>query len=206
MISQIEPVLNDEDAYGPFLDRLQTVYRSMDSRYEQVAGSYGFVCRGCEDNCCRTRFHHYTLAEYLYLRRGYVLLDESTRRAIGYRANTVQASQSVTVNDGNSLRQLCPLNTNDLCLLYEYRPMICRLHGIPYELRKPGQTVMQGSGCLTFTEQHAEDEYIRFDRTPLYATMAELENALRQALGFTARLKMSVADMFTIKENRRVGD
>ena len=202
MISQIEPVLDDPDAYEPFLDRLQTVYRSMDSQYRRAAGRYGFECRGCEDNCCRTRFHHYTLAEYLYLRRGYVLLDESMQRAIRLRANTVQVNQSVAINYGRDLRQSCPLNTDDLCLLYEYRPMICRLHGIPYELRKPGQTVMQGSGCLMFTEQYAEGEYIKFDRTPLYASMAELERALRQALGFTTRLKMSVADMFAIKGNK----
>jgi Fe-S-cluster containining protein len=189
-------VLNDSGACKPFLDRLQSIYGSMGDRYEQVADYYGFACRGCKDNCCRTRFYHYTLVEYLYLHQGYALLDKNKQGEIGHRALTVQTNQSAAGDGGGNLRQMCPLNANALCLLYEHRPMICRLHGIPYELRKPGQETMQGSGCLPFMEQYAEKEPMPFDRTPLYAEMANLEKALRQAIDFTGRLKMTIADMF----------
>jgi Fe-S-cluster containining protein len=196
MIAQIETIRTDPIAYQPILDRLQTVYRSMDSQYQKISDCYGFECTGCDENCCRTRFHHYTLAEYLYLHQGYDLLDTTTRREIRDRADAVQAARSLVGDDGEGQRKMCPLNAHDRCLLYTHRPMICRLHGIPHELRKPGQSGIQGPGCQMFAEAHAKDAYIAFDRTPLYARMADLERSLRQALNFTVRLKMTVADMF----------
>jgi hypothetical protein len=55
------------DRYLPLLDRLTSLFEQMDAAYDAVAGQYGFFCQGCADNCCRTRFHHHTLIEYLYL-------------------------------------------------------------------------------------------------------------------------------------------
>ena len=62
--------------YVPFLDRLEILFSEMDRKYDEVADFYGFVCTGCENNCCLTRFYHHSLLEYLYLYEGYVALAQ----------------------------------------------------------------------------------------------------------------------------------
>lgn len=152
-----------EGALAPFRDRLQALYARMDRAYQAAARCYGFDCQGCDESCCRTRFDHHTLLEYLYLREGLARL-----------APEVQAAAR---------------------RLYAFRPMICRLHGIPHELRPPGRPVSYGPGCPLFSERHARQAYVAFDRSPLYARMARLEQEIRRSLGFGARLKMTVAEM-----------
>ena len=73
--------------------------------------------------------------------------------------------------------------------------MICRLHGIPHELRKPGQPAVRVPGCDAFTDRFKEKDYFKFDRTPLYMEMAGLGKELREAVGFSEKIKMTVADM-----------
>ncbi|RLC07770.1 MAG: hypothetical protein DRI57_25320 [Deltaproteobacteria bacterium] len=73
--------------------------------------------------------------------------------------------------------------------------MICRLHGIPHELRKPGQSAAHHPGCEAFTEQCEEKGCFKFDRTPFYIEMASLERDMKQALGTARKLKMTVAQM-----------
>jgi hypothetical protein len=73
--------------------------------------------------------------------------------------------------------------------------MICRLHGIPHELQKPGQKVIHGPGCSTFDERCAHKRYFKFDRTPFYVAMAKLENEFKQAMGLDGRIRMTIAEM-----------
>ena len=96
---------------------------------------------------------------------------------------------------GKTVRVMCPLNENSACLIYDYRPMICRLHGIPHELRKPGQKPVYGPGCDLFAERCGKSPYIPFDRTPFYQEMAGLEQVFRQALGRNDKIKMTIAKM-----------
>jgi hypothetical protein len=73
--------------------------------------------------------------------------------------------------------------------------MICRLHGIPHELKKPGQKTIYAPGCETFDHRCGHIGYFEFDRTPFYRELARLEQEVKQALGITAKFKMSVAEM-----------
>ena len=72
-----------------FFDQLQDIFADMDRRYGIAAQSYGFQCQGCEDNCCRTRFYHYTYLEYLFIRRGFDNLDAPGQSAIRAKAEEV---------------------------------------------------------------------------------------------------------------------
>ncbi|MBW1898368.1 MAG: hypothetical protein JRI61_04830 [Deltaproteobacteria bacterium] len=58
------------DLAAPFFIRLQKIYSNMDEQYRQTAEYYGFNCRGCDDNCCRTLFFHHTHIEFFYLMEG----------------------------------------------------------------------------------------------------------------------------------------
>lgn len=181
--------------YRPFLERLKSVYEAMDAKYQAAADYYGFDCKGCDDNCCFTRFYHYTLLEYLYIFQGLNNLHGEKQAQIKRRAQDVCRKTDGADALGVSVRVLCPLCVGSLCLLYDYRPMICRLHGVPHELKRPGGRWVQASGCDTFGRQFHGKPNFRFDRTPLYREMAGLEQELRQTLGMPIKIKMTVAQM-----------
>jgi len=176
--------------YAGFIERLRQVYADMDAAYAQAASGYGFSCAGCTDNCCRTHFFHHTCIEYAYLLEGLQSLPAADRVQIRTRAETVCARTAAA----DSVRIMCPLNFAGLCRLYAYRPMICRLHGIPHELTGPDRRSVQAPGCDTFA-QRCGRPYRRFDRTPLYRRMAALESDFRRAAGLEGKFKATVARM-----------
>jgi hypothetical protein len=80
--------------------------------------------------------------------------------------------------------------------------MICRLHGIAHELRRPDGASRRSPGCDAFTDQTRGKAYIPFDRTPLYMEMAALEREFRTALGENRKLRMTVAEMIRSFDGR----
>lgn len=194
----LEKAKSQYNKYSPFLDRLKVIYAAMDKKYQKAADYYGFYCEGCKDNCCRTLFYHYTLLEYFYILEGYSALEYDRQVEIRNRALKVCWKIDEAEEKGMKVRLMCPLNFDDKCTLYTYRPMICRLHGIPHELQMAGQNVIHSPGCNAFTEQNREKSYFKFDRTPFYIKMAELENELKMAANITQKLKMTVAQMLIL--------
>ena len=196
---QMKPLLERlpeiKEIYLPFLEKLGKIYDSMDKAYQDAAESYDFHCTGCEDNCCMTRFHHHTFLEYLYLYEGFMSLDQNARDFVNSSTKKVMQKTKEAGSSGTQLRVMCPLNFQDRCRLYDRRPMICRLHGIPHELQKPGHNPVPGPGCDVFVVKCKEKTYFKFDRTPFYIEMAKLENELKQALEILERPKMTIAQM-----------
>jgi hypothetical protein len=80
--------------------------------------------------------------------------------------------------------------------------MICRLHGIPHELARPGRGVLHAPGCDTFTRTCDVEKRFKFDRTPFYVEMAALEKELKQSAGRLRKIKMTVAQMIESFENK----
>ncbi len=195
MDSMPTPANLHDEKLDAFFDRLQNIFADMDRIYGIAAAHYGFQCQGCEDNCCLTRFYHHTDLEYLFIRRGFDNLDPPGRSAIRAKAEEVCRQTKLADNKGLPVRLMCPLNNDGLCILYHYRPMICRLHGIPHELQKPGQPVIHGPGCGAFDERCSDKSYYRFDRTQFYCQIARLENEFKQAAGLTGKIKLTIAAM-----------
>jgi Fe-S-cluster containining protein len=191
--------------YLPLLDQLEALFGEMDRAYAEVADRYGFQCNGCADNCCLTRFHHHTLLEYLYLAEWVRALDPDRRRSLLKQARTVAARMDAADRQGEPLRIMCPLNQEGRCMAYDCRPMICRLHGIPHELHRPGGPVVNNPGCDAFFDQCRDSgatAYIRFDRTPFYRQMAMLEKALRRETGYAHKIKFTIAQMLVTLTDR----
>jgi hypothetical protein len=195
MLLQTDKARHQRKTYLPYLGRLEVLFESMDQKYKQAAEYYGFYCEGCEDNCCRTRFYHHSLLEYLYIHEGFQTLSQNKQIEIQNKALAVCRETEADKQKELTLRRMCPLNFDGRCILYHYRPMICRLHGIPHELHRPGQKTIYGPGCDTFIKMCGEKKDYPFDRTPFYFEMAGLENELRQAVGFQKKLKITVAQM-----------
>ncbi|MFC1811069.1 hypothetical protein ACFL03_00050 [Thermodesulfobacteriota bacterium] len=167
----------------------------MDQKYNEAAEYYNFHCTGCEDNCCFTRFYHHTLLEYLYIYEGFKTLDQKKQTKIIQKASEVYRKAVPAAEKEQTVRLICPLNLDGLCLLYAFRPMICRLHGIPHELQQAGEGIVHHPGCGAFTIQCQEKTYFKFDRTPIFIEMAGLEKDIRQAMGMTRKIKMTISEM-----------
>ena len=185
----------DTSGFADFTERLKQIYAAMDDAYSTAADHYDFTCDGCRDNCCQTRFYHHTIIEYAYLKEGFATLRPETQSEVISRAAIVVDTIEKADVTREAVRMMCPLNVDTRCILYPYRPMICRLHGIPHELKKPGQDGIRVPGCDTFDSRCSHRRYLQFDRTPFYGAMAGLEIELKQALDFSAKFKMSVAQM-----------
>ncbi len=174
---------------------IEQLFEHMDQAYDQTASPSGFVCHGCEQNCCLTRFYHHTLLEYLYLRSGLAQLPPVQQAKIRNQADDAVQQMQQLERRGDPVRVMCPLNVDGRCLLYDRRPMICRLHGIPHTLRRPDGRSQTGPGCDDFYAQSQTSSGHTLDRTPLYVEMANLERQLRRHLGFRQRIKMTIAEM-----------
>ncbi len=192
---QFQPPNIQHEKYTSFFNSLKIIYKAMDQKYKEAADYYGFNCNGCEDNCCTTRFYHHTLLEYLYILKEFNSLENEKQINIKHRALDVCRKTIEADEKGMPVRLMCPLNFDGLCILYNYRPMICRLHGIPSELHRPEQQLAYSPGCDAFSKQSGNKDYIQFDRTPFYVKMAELEKKLKKAVGITQKIKMTVAQM-----------
>jgi Fe-S-cluster containining protein len=181
----------------PLFKSLATLYDTMDTAWNKVAAAYHFQCNGCADNCCKSLFFHHTYIERDYLRHGIKTLAQDSRHIILDKAERYCKKTFHPAGETKSLKIYCPANDNHCCLLYAYRPMICRLHGLPHELSRPGLKPIISKGCAAglFDNQ----PYIRFDRTPFYQQMAQIEMTYRQTVNKTDKVKQTVAQMLLLK-------
>lgn len=170
---------------------LTDLYKRMDDCWDDVARSYAFECSGCEDNCCQSLFFHHTHIEHDFLRHGFKQLPAEQQRMMLQRAKDYCTTTFADSNTSESLKILCPVNEGGQCRLYPYRPMICRLHGLPHELNRPGFETLKSPGCDA--GYFDSKPYVTFDRTPFYQQMAQVEMAYRQAENRSGKLKMTVA-------------
>ncbi|MCP4669737.1 MAG: hypothetical protein GY857_00395 [Desulfobacula sp.] len=172
---------------------LINLFDSMDKTWNQIAASYSFQCNGCEDNCCKSLFFHHTYIEKAYLIHGFNGLDKSRQAVILNRAHNYCNKTFNQPGTSKSQKINCPVNENGLCILYQFRPMICRLHGLPHELTRPGFNRVKSPGCNAglFNDK----PYIKFDRTPFYREMAQIESLFCRTMNKTGRIKESIAQM-----------
>jgi Fe-S-cluster containining protein len=104
---------------------------------------------GCSE-CCRGLFD-ITLLDAWFLNSGFELLDECTKRDVRSKSQKrmnllskiwpdLDAPYILNIKPEEDWEELMPdddespcplLSENGQCLLYDFRPMTCRLHGIP---------------------------------------------------------------------------
>jgi Fe-S-cluster containining protein len=177
-----------------YFQNLKSVFDDMAKGYDTVANQFAFDCKGCTDSCCLTLFYHHTLIEYLYLKQGLSTLDNEVLKEVRIKSEA-QIGALKRQEPKKPFRKMCPLNIDGLCILYDYRPMICRLHGVYHELRKPGGPPLKGPGCDLFMDLSESKDYNPLDRTPFYIQLASLEKQLREETGMNQRIKMTIAEI-----------
>jgi len=177
------------------------IYQKMDQAYSESADAYDFVCNGCEDNCCNTRFFHHTHIEFGYLIEGLKHIPIQKQNQIIEKADHVCKESQSLMASNKHVWLMCPLNEQGKCVLYEHRPMICRLHGIAHELKVPGQPVQYSPGCDAFSLHFKIlnlNDYYTFDRTPHYMRMGKLEHQFMAEYHITKRFKKTIAEMLIL--------
>ena len=178
--------------------RLAAVFETMDEGWHEVAVANHFRCTGCADNCCETRFHHHTVAEWLMLKDGLDALPDGVRGAVTGRAKDWISAMEAADAEGVPFRRMCPANEDGNCLIYAHRPMICRLHGLAWKMTLRGQ-VQEAPGCGLFDEG-APEPPVLLDRTPFYQAMAEVERFARNKTGYAEKLRLTIAEMVVALE------
>jgi Fe-S-cluster containining protein len=176
-----------------FFKKLELLYIAMDKAFDKAALHYKFKCNGCEDNCCKSFFYHHTFIEKDYILSKIKNFPKDDKKNLKQKADLYL--ETIFSDNKNIKRPLCPLNKNNLCILYNERPMICRLHGIPHHLGIPGSKITQNPGCDAGALLFNSTSYYSFDRIPYYKKMAELEKQYKNAIGKTEKIKQTIAHM-----------
>ncbi|MCP4747588.1 MAG: YkgJ family cysteine cluster protein [Desulfobacteraceae bacterium] len=137
--------------FEPFFKQYEQVVKQVDAAFEKVRGEYESCVKckiGCSD-CCNALFD-LTLIEALYIKSKFnelvngELHDKIIESANiadrkiyklkrqAYKEHEDGKSENEILSEMAKQRMRCPgLNDNDQCLLYSYRPITCRLYGIP---------------------------------------------------------------------------
>jgi Fe-S-cluster containining protein len=192
-----------KDKIAPFLDEYQTIIHIMDQGYITTAAANGFTCKGCQESCCETRFYHHTYLEFYLLYEGLQSLPHNQYDHIRQLAAEVCRKAEICDHQKRPYRIMCPLNLAGGCSLYPFRPMICRLHGIAHELKRPDGNRLLGTGCHLFEKTCQNTPPLRLDRTPYYRQMAAVEKRLRLTIGLQTKIKLTVAEMILATTNDR---
>lgn len=186
------------------LRKLAELYRRMDAAYAKSAAILELSCSGCPDSCCETVFRHHTYVEWAGLWAGLTALPapqlDTVREAAG---DWVRRHQN-PVLPGVRPRVPCPLSEESpeglRCGLYHMRPMVCRLHGVPNVLLRPGRGTSAFPGCDRAQALGKTCEPALLDRTPLLTELARLEMDLvgRERMGKLPRVDLTIAEMILL--------
>ena len=178
-------------------EKLAVLYQEMEAGYDEAATKMGLICQGCPDNCCDSYFLHHTHIEWAYLWRGLATLTPALLEMVVERARICLNHYREVIEAGAWPKIMCPLNQDGLCILYLYRPMICRCHGVPARLRRPDGKILHFPGCFRCQELAIQPGLAtEMDRTSLFRRLARLEEEfLGERFRLLPKTKMTLAAM-----------
>lgn len=144
----------------PFFKKYEALVANVETVFAQVRDKYPeeVKCKqGCAD-CCHALFD-LTLIEALYVnsrfnekiaeKEKHELLEKANKadrliykiKKEAYRAHKDGENEDTVIEEVAKKRIRCPLlGENDLCDMYEYRPIACRVYGIPQAIGGQGRT------------------------------------------------------------------
>lgn len=165
-----EPSLENRNIVdlGPFFQDYELLLSHVDDLLRKFAADNPqLLSCGLETSrCC------YEYLEISFIEAGYLNHNMNKRLASGERNAAIEMAREVGQKirrikrvlaeksepgslAGDALREaykneqiLCPLNVDDKCILYPYRPLACRLYGWPLDLRESPHTSNGATGAL----------------------------------------------------------
>jgi Fe-S-cluster containining protein len=181
----------------PFFERYEALVEQVDGLFERIAGEHHSCVKctlGCSD-CCHALFD-LSLIEAIYLNHKFMGLTAEDRQPVleaadaadrtAYRIKRDLFRRQQKGEDTNELlheaatkRVRCPLLMDDqTCQLYSYRPITCRLYGIPMNIGGRSHT------CgLSGFEKGRQYPAVHIDK--IQARLMELSRELVEAIRST---------------------
>jgi len=172
--------------FTPFFEKYEALVEKVERVFEQMKNKFpGEVqCKpGCSD-CCHALFD-LTLIESLYINFHFNqqfkggqrdLLTEKANTADRQTYKVKKAAYKLTQEDSDDERAIkefslkrirCPLlDDQDLCVLYDYRPIACRIYGIPQAIGGKGHVCgfsgfTPGESYPTFNHDIVQDQLMK---------------------------------------------
>ncbi len=146
--------------FKPYFDKYEALVEKAEAAFDRVKAAHA-ECVKCEEKCadCCFALFDLTLIEALYLHHKFnekfqgatrvELVEKANRADRGIYKIKRKAFKELQSgrNEGELLAEMalervrCPLlNEEDLCELYDYRPLTCRFYGIPTAIGGAGHT------------------------------------------------------------------
>jgi hypothetical protein len=159
------------------ISRIKELYDKMDSAYAAAAEKIDLTCEGCDGVvCCTVDLTVHTFVEMSYLRQGFYALEHLVQSEILTKSKRMVSAKQQAPKGDDYRGAVCALNSAGACILYEYRPMICRLAGIPHFFTRPDGSKLESGGCKKFEESiPTKKSGAILDRTEFYREMAAME-------------------------------
>jgi len=188
---------NSRKSRGSLMEDLNNLYRQMEDQYNNIANQLNLSCAVCNDNCCSSYFKHHTYIEWAYLWEGIQTCSQEKRELYLQRAEDYVRESEHSLKQGKTPNLMCPLNSGGWCEMYEHRLMICRLHGVPNQIKMPNGSIKNFPGCNPCQMMTAKmDKFPVLDRTPLYIRLVELERQFTGKKGKSLpKVDMTIAEM-----------
>ena len=182
------------------LEQIEALYSDMEHSYDITASLLGHSCAGCPDNCCDSYFPHFTYIEWCYLWHGMSLLAQKKQSEIISRALIYEKQSEELLARGERPRLMCPLNESGRCILYKYRLMVCRTHGVPAVMTRPDGKKITFPGCFRCQELVDQSENdvksVMMERTPLLRRLVGLEQDLLEGKrSLVPKVRMTIGGM-----------
>ena len=91
-----------------------------------------YICcsKGCS-LCCKTGVYPISEVEFLYIKYALERLPDDVRENILSKIRTLKAQKAAESGDKN-WTYVCPFLEEEKCLVYTFRPIVCRTFGLPY--------------------------------------------------------------------------
>jgi len=180
----------------PYFKKYEAIVSKVDSVFQKMKDDYPqeVACKqGCSD-CCHAMFD-LSLIEALYVNHHFnrqftgdkknelfEKANKADRQAYKIKKNAYKLTQeggkeeAEVIEEISRMRIRCPLlGEKDLCEMYEFRPIACRVYGIPQAANGKGRT-------CGFSGFKKGQSYPTFNRDIIHDMLVVISNELVQAI------------------------
>jgi Fe-S-cluster containining protein len=146
--------------FSPYFEKYEQLVAAADKAFERVSSAFD-ECVKCKPSCsdCCFALFDLTLIEALYINHKFnetfkgsdrVALMEKANRA-DRRIHRLKRNAFKSLQEGKEEREIlaelslerirCPLlSEKELCEMYDFRPITCRVYGVPFAIGDSGHT------------------------------------------------------------------
>ncbi|WP_291318886.1 YkgJ family cysteine cluster protein [Desulfonatronospira sp.] len=179
---------------SPYFSKYEQLMQGVDRIFEKMKGDYPQEVR-CDDGCtdCCYALFDLSLVEALYLNHRFQELDTNSRNMILveadkadrrthkikkqlFKAHEGGATEEEILKRAGKERVQCPLLVEGKCILYESRPLTCRLYGLPMKIK-------ENTVSCSMSRFEPGVQYPTVDMQKLHEQLLHLSQELARGIG-----------------------